>query len=280
MTAAAAKPAISGTTPRRSPRFPAAIPIDITLLRSGVPENIPGRALNLCEGGMAAVVAGQLHRGDPVAVQFRLPHIALPLHAKAVVRHQGQLRYGMEFVGISSEQQAMIRYWAGVASEANRDNTVVASPPPAKVARVKPRWSARLRRALGLLVALGALIGVIGWWHWYRAWDELESQLPEKVAQANQSIPNVPAESMQRLVTHKVDPVYPEAAREANLQGLVLVKAVVGPDGNVVAVEPVSGPDVLAQAAADAVRWWRFQPYSVNGRPEEVETTVALEFHP
>jgi len=54
----------------------------------------------------------------------------------------------------------------------------------------------------------------------------------------------------------------------------------VGRDGSVVEMRPLSGPDVLARAAMETVRWWRFEPYRVNGEPGMVETTVAVEFKP
>ena len=85
---------------------------------------------------------------------------------------------------------------------------------------------------------------------------------------------------MEHLLTHKVDPVYPEAARETNAKGLVVLDAVIGPDGTVRDLRPVSRPDVLEPAALEAVRWWRFEPYRLNGKPVEVETTVAVEFQP
>jgi protein TonB len=43
-------------------------------------------------------------------------------------------------------------------------------------------------------------------------------------------------------------------------------------------MHPLNGPDVLAGAAMDALRWWKFEPYRVNGEPAIVETTVAVEF--
>jgi protein TonB len=45
-------------------------------------------------------------------------------------------------------------------------------------------------------------------------------------------------------------------------------------------MHPQNGPEVLAQAAMDALRWWRFKPYQVDGQPVVVETTVAVEFKP
>ena len=53
---------------------------------------------------------------------------------------------------------------------------------------------------------------------------------------------------------------------------------VIGEDGEVVSLKPLSGPDVLSRAAAESLRWWRFEPYKVDGRPVSVETTLAVEF--
>jgi len=53
---------------------------------------------------------------------------------------------------------------------------------------------------------------------------------------------------------------------------------VVGRDGSVVSMHALNGPEVLARAAMDALRWWKFEPYRVNGEPAVVETTVAVEF--
>jgi protein TonB len=85
---------------------------------------------------------------------------------------------------------------------------------------------------------------------------------------------------MAKLVTHRVDPNYPEAARPANLQGVIVLEVVVGRDGSVLGMHALNGPEMLAEAAMDALRWWRFEPYRVDGQPVVVETKVAVEFKP
>ncbi len=85
---------------------------------------------------------------------------------------------------------------------------------------------------------------------------------------------------MEKLVTHRVDPDYPAAARPAKLQGVIVLDVVVGRDGSVVDVHALNGPELLARAAMDAMRWWRFEPYRVDGQPVVVETTLAMEFKP
>ncbi len=80
------------------------------------------------------------------------------------------------------------------------------------------------------------------------------------------------------LVIGKVKPVYPEVARLALVQGTVRLKATIGTDGSVDALELVSGPPLLAQAAIEAVRQWRFLPATRNGVRVEDETHVDVSF--
>src|SRR6266436_7893856 len=100
---------------RRIPRYPVAVPVDVTVLRSGLPSSIPGRSLDVGEGGVAAVLAAELKTGEWVAVEFQLPNVGYSLQTKAVVRHHNQLRCGFEFLGLSRDQRYMIRHWAGTA---------------------------------------------------------------------------------------------------------------------------------------------------------------------
>ena len=76
----------------------------------------------------------------------------------------------------------------------------------------------------------------------------------------------------------KVQPVYPAEARRSGVQGSVTVAAVIGTDGKPRNVRAVSGNPILAKAATEAVSQWLYAPYSVNGRPVEVETEVVVDF--
>jgi protein TonB len=82
---------------------------------------------------------------------------------------------------------------------------------------------------------------------------------------------------MQRLLVHKVEPDSPEGSGP-RATGVVVLDAVIASDGTVVALHRLSGPEVLAQAAIDAVRWWRFEPYRVDGKAVDVETDLAVAF--
>ena len=83
---------------------------------------------------------------------------------------------------------------------------------------------------------------------------------------------------MQRLLVHRVEPTYPAEARRERLEGTIALDIVIGRDGSVLSMHALNGPDLLARAAMDALRWWKFEPYRINGEPAVVETTLAVEF--
>jgi periplasmic protein TonB len=77
----------------------------------------------------------------------------------------------------------------------------------------------------------------------------------------------------------KVNPVYPEAARRARIQGVVIVEAVIDTNGNVNNVKVLKGlPLGLDNAAAEAVKKWKFKPAMLNGRPVKVYFTLTVNF--
>lgn len=77
---------------------------------------------------------------------------------------------------------------------------------------------------------------------------------------------------------NKVEPVYPPLARNARIQGQVVLTAIISRDGSIQDLRVLSGHPLLIQAALDAVRRWRYKPYLLNGEPVEVETTVTVNF--
>jgi TonB family protein len=82
----------------------------------------------------------------------------------------------------------------------------------------------------------------------------------------------------QANLTQRVDPVYPKIAEQANVAGTVVLHIVVGTDGAVSQCDTLSGPSMLIDAAADAIRKSRFRPTRLNGDPVEVDTTVGVLF--
>ena len=73
-------------------------------------------------------------------------------------------------------------------------------------------------------------------------------------------------------------PVYPPSARASHIQGKVALRATISRAGSILTLHAISGPQQLRSAAVDAVRNWRYKPYSINGRPVDVSTIVYVNF--
>jgi TonB family protein len=81
----------------------------------------------------------------------------------------------------------------------------------------------------------------------------------------------------QQVIT-KVAPVYPPLARQARIQGQVILRAQISKSGDVENLQLISGHPILAPAAIDAVKQWKYRPYLLNGEPIAVETSVTVNF--
>jgi TonB family protein len=247
---------------------------------------------------MGVVVGSQLLLGESVRVEFLLPHTNLPVRATAVVRYQRERSFGLQFLRLPEEQQSVIRYWTRCEGELllaaqRRAAQPAATLPAARIeeaAAEAPIFSSfgsfetsrsrfRTRKAVGLAVAVVvvAAVALVGWWRWQRGWEALKAQTAPIQEMATPAL-RVPAEVMQQRIRSQVTPEYPEQARRAKVQGTVVLEILVNEQGVVTQVRPVSGPAALSLAATEAVRWWRYEPYVLNGRPAAVETAVALEF--
>jgi len=82
----------------------------------------------------------------------------------------------------------------------------------------------------------------------------------------------------QGLLVRKVNPTYPPLARQARISGTVVLRAVISKDGSIENLTLVSGHPMLAPAAIDAVKQWKYKPYLLNGEPVEVDTEVQVNF--
>jgi periplasmic protein TonB len=82
----------------------------------------------------------------------------------------------------------------------------------------------------------------------------------------------------QGLIVSKVQPSYPDLARASRIQGTVLMKATISAAGDVVSLDLISGHPMLAPAAIDAVKQWKYKPYLLNGKAVTVETQIAVNF--
>ena len=232
--------------------------------------------------------------GESVGVEVRLSAVGEPLRTRATVRYQDKLLYGLEFMALSEQQRSAIRDWAKQAravtdaieiprlaakrgaDAGKREIPGPSTSTPGLGLPGKPQKKRRPKRWLVTALVL-VIVAVVFWWKWNRGWAELESQRSENVSTEAARV-QVPAEVMQKLLVHRVEPVYPADARKQHLQGVIAVNLIVGRDGSVESMRALNGPDLLAQAAMDALRWWKFEPYRVNGEAAVAETTLAVEF--
>ena len=82
----------------------------------------------------------------------------------------------------------------------------------------------------------------------------------------------------QGLLIKKIQPPYPPLARQARIQGQVVLQAEISKDGSIQNLRLISGHPMLAPSAIEAVKQWRYKPYYLNGEPVEVETQITVIF--
>jgi len=123
---------------------------------------------------------------------------------------------------------------------AGESEGVVSEPPPAKLIKMSPTG------------------------------DEPRTGVPQRV--------RVSSGVSQALLVKKVAPEYPEDARQQHIQGTVILQVRIDKEGNVYNADLVSGDPMLAPAAMEAVRQWKYRPYLLNGEAVEVETQVRVNF--
>jgi periplasmic protein TonB len=80
------------------------------------------------------------------------------------------------------------------------------------------------------------------------------------------------------LLIQKIEPKYPSLALQAHIWGQVVLRAIIGKDGDIKELVLVSGHPLLVPAAIEAVRQWHYRAYLLNGEPVEVETIVTVNF--
>jgi len=81
------------------------------------------------------------------------------------------------------------------------------------------------------------------------------------------------------LLVQRMEPTYPTLAKQARVQGEVVLSAVIDTNGQIQNLQLVSGHPMLVPAAIAAVKQWRYKPYLLNGQPVEVETTITVIFN-
>jgi TonB family protein len=163
---------------------------------------------------------------------------------------------------------------AGKSLSAGDKNNAVATPPPARSADPVPAGSL-------LVYENGKEV--------FRLTPSREGQ-PKSATSINSTgvqpaseveptgILKVSPEAAEGSVLHRVEPDYPEGARQQKVQGSVQLDVHVDREGAVQEVKWLSGQRLLADAAIAAVKQWRFKPHLVKGQPVEIQTTVTLNF--
>ncbi len=84
----------------------------------------------------------------------------------------------------------------------------------------------------------------------------------------------------QGVVEHKVNPTYPSQALAMGIEGSVILDATIGEDGKVRDLKVLDGHPLLARAAVDAVKQWRYRPYMLNGKPITMQEQITVSFRP
>jgi len=125
------------------------------------------------------------------------------------------------------------------------------------------------RKLLLGAVGLAAIAGPIAF--------GLANANPTRTESAAQQV-HASKEEMAALVLKKVPPEYPETAKKAHIQGQVVLRAIIGKDGDVESLQIISGHPQLVPAAIDAVKQWKYRPYLQEGKPVEVETEIDVNF--
>jgi TonB family protein len=144
-------------------------------------------------------------------------------------------------------------------------------------------------------VAIAGCLAIAGWtsaralplyWSDEAAADHASAQPDQQKAEnshqtASDDAPKqirVGGATQEEKLVKKVTPVYPKAAKDAHIQGKVVLDVAISKEGRVTSVEPVSGPAELIQSAVDAVKQWEYRPTLLNGNPVEVKSDVLVNY--
>jgi protein TonB len=135
------------------------------------------------------------------------------------------------------------------------------APPPADLAGLGVRGGTGDSRVQGVLGSIGGP-GVV---------------VPPPPPTPSVHPPRV-SRMMEGNLIYRVQPQYPALARQARVQGIVVLRAMISREGKIENLQVISGHPLLVQSAMDAVRQWRYRPYCLNNEPVEVETQVTVNF--
>lgn len=106
----------------------------------------------------------------------------------------------------------------------------------------------------------------------------IAKDVPVAVPTLNQQKLRVSSGVAQAQLTHRVNPQYPPEAFQSRVHGTVVLQAVIGKDGAVKGLKVVSGPPMLIKSATEAVKQWRYKPFTLDGEPVEADTQINVNF--
>ena len=110
------------------------------------------------------------------------------------------------------------------------------------------------------------------------ALNSLVASTPVAVPGRSQQTLRISQGVSQGLILKRVQPVYPSSAMQMRIQGAVQLLATISKEGRISNLTVLSGDGVLARAASDAVRQWKYKPYYLNGEPVEIQTQITVNF--
>jgi protein TonB len=102
----------------------------------------------------------------------------------------------------------------------------------------------------------------------------------EKPPVMDKNVVILSSKGAEKRLAHKVSPTYPKEAKAAGLTGTVVLKTLVSDTGKVTDASLVDGNPILAAAAIQAVKQWRYRPYERGGKNLAFQTVVMLDLHP
>jgi protein TonB len=155
---------------------------------------------------------------------------------------------------------------SGAASVAARNNGAVISHSPATSSDEPP-----LLPVGGGMAKDGALISGIGS-------GTGQGSGPAVVVRPSVGSVRLSSGVTSGMLLAPIRPDYPAIAKASHTEGVVVVTATIDRNGRIVGLQVVSGPMMLRQAAAEAIREARYRPYLLNGTATEVETTISVSF--
>src|SRR6266850_1840190 len=106
----------------------------------------------------------------------------------------------------------------------------------------------------------------------------LVSSIPTALPRPSMTTLKISQGVSQGLLIKRVQPRYPQNALSMRVQGAVQMEATINKEGNISNLKVISGDVVLARAATEAVKQWRYKPYYLNGEPVEIQTQITVNF--